>query len=160
MTLPCELVGRVEKRRDRDWFTFAAKKGDVLSVDLYADRLGSQGDLYFVLKNPATKQTVVEQDDILLWEFAKKSSKDAALKKKYAQKQSGGGGASDPAAISYTGHMEQLKDFIQAIRTGRQPLVDGEEGRKSVEIILAIYKSAWTGRRVALPLKSDPEVPA
>lgn len=102
---------------------------------------------------------IVEQDDVLMWEFAKKSSKDAAIKRKFAKKVGGTGGAADPAAISYVGHMEQLKDFITSVQTGRRPLVDGEEGRKSVEIILAIYQSSWTGQRVTLPLKSDPQRP-
>jgi len=30
--------------------------------------------------------------------------------------------------------------------TGRKPRVDGAEGRKSVEIILAIYEAAKTGQ--------------
>jgi len=102
---------------------------------------------------------IVEQDDVLFWEFEKSSSKDAAVRRKFAKKVGGTGGASDPSAISYTGHMEQLKDFIKAIRTGKKPAVDGHEGRKSVEIILAIYKSSWTGRHVGLPLKSDPKIP-
>ncbi len=102
---------------------------------------------------------VVEQDDILLWNFEKTTAKDAAIRKKFAQKVGGGGGASDPSAISYVGHMKQIKDFVAAIESGRKPLVDGEEGRKSVEIILAIYKSSWTGKRVKLPLSGDPKIP-
>ncbi|MBI5761035.1 MAG: Gfo/Idh/MocA family oxidoreductase [Planctomycetales bacterium] len=98
---------------------------------------------------------IVEQDDVLLWKFEKESKKDEAIRLRFTQKVGGGGGASDPKAISYTGHMEQLKDFLKAIDTGRQPLVTGEEGRKSVEIILAIYKSAKTGKTVKLPLKGD-----
>lgn len=96
---------------------------------------------------------IVEQDDILLWNFEPASKKDAAIRERFAQKTGGTGGASNPAAISYKGHMEQLKDFVKAIRTGTDPVVNGEEGRKSVEIILAIYKSAQTGRKVTLPLK-------
>lgn len=102
---------------------------------------------------------IVEQDDILLWNFEKPIARDAAIRKKFAQKVGGGGGASDPSAISYVGHLKQIKDFVTAIEAGRKPLVDGEEGRKSVEIILAIYKSAWTGKRVSLPLSSDPRIP-
>lgn len=102
---------------------------------------------------------IVEQDDILMWEFEQKSPKDAAIRRKFARRIGGGGGASDPAAISYMGHMQQLKDFIRAVETGSQPLVSGEDGRKSVEIILAVYKSSWTGRRVTLPLTSDPKIP-
>ena len=106
-----------------------------------------------------TGTAIVEQDDILLWEFAKSTRKDDAIRKQFAQKVGGTGGASDPSAISYAGHLAQLKDFVKAIQTGGTPVVDGREGRKSVEIILAIYKSSHTGRRVELPLKSDPRLP-
>ena len=98
---------------------------------------------------------IVEQDDVLLWQFEPASRQDAAIRKKFAKKIGGGGGAADPKAISYAGHREQLKDFVYAVRTGGTPFVDGDEGRKSVEIILAIYKAAETGRAVALPLKGD-----
>jgi UDP-N-acetyl-2-amino-2-deoxyglucuronate dehydrogenase len=102
---------------------------------------------------------IAEQDDILLWSFEKPLAKDAAIRKKFAQKVGGTGGASDPSAISFLGHQKQIQDFVTSIKKGREPLVDGEEGRKSVEIILAIYKSSWTGRRVTLPLASDPPIP-
>jgi len=46
-----------------------------------------------------------------------------------------------------------VEDAIQVIKYGAQPAVDGYEGRKSVEIILAIYKSSREGRWVKLPLK-------
>ena len=64
---------------------------------------------------------IVEQDDILMWEFAKPKAKDKAILEEVRQRKVGGtGGASDPKAISYVGHMEQLKDFVKAIQTGRQ----------------------------------------
>ncbi|MBI1785587.1 Gfo/Idh/MocA family oxidoreductase, partial [Candidatus Sumerlaeota bacterium] len=59
-------------------------------------------------------------------------------------------GASDPKAISNRGHVLQLQDFCRAIQDGREPLVAGPEGRKPLEIILAIYESAKTGKRVTL----------
>jgi len=49
-----------------------------------------------------------------------------------------------------------FRDFVDAVKNGRPPTVDGREGRRSVEIILGIYKSAETGKVVRLPLKSDP----
>ena len=48
-----------------------------------------------------------------------------------------------------------MTDFVQAIESGRAPLVDGREGRKAVEIILAIYRSAATGRTVELAAKGS-----
>ncbi len=38
---PCEIAGRVVKIGDRDWYTFTAKKGDVLNIELQSDRLGA-----------------------------------------------------------------------------------------------------------------------
>lgn len=102
---------------------------------------------------------IVEQDSIKFWEFAKKGRKDEATLKKYGETSTTSGGAGDPSAISHLGHKLQLQDLIKAIETGGDPLVDGRQGRKSVEIILAIYQSSWTGKRVTLPLKSDPKRP-
>jgi hypothetical protein len=60
--LPCEIAGRIEKRRDRDWYAFQAKKGEVLNIEVLSDRLGVPADMYFRLRNPATKQDIVEVD--------------------------------------------------------------------------------------------------
>ena len=45
------------------------------------------------------------------------------------------------------------QNVLAAIKRGTRPLIDGPEGRRSVEIILAVYKSARTGKVVELPLK-------
>ena len=70
------------------------------------------------------------------------------------------GGASDPSAIGHHGHTEQFRDVLEAIRQDRAPAVDGREGRRSVEIILGIYKAAETGKVLKLPLASDPVLAA
>ena len=93
---------------------------------------------------------VIEQDDILRWEFTPETPEDRALKERFAQKTGASGGSSNPAAISHVGHARQLADFVKAIETGGQPLIDGREGRKAVEIILAVYRSAETGRTMEL----------
>ena len=77
-----------------------------------------------------------------------------------AGRTSGGGGAADPAAIGHHGHAKQFADVLKAIKNGTSPLVDGPEARRSVELILAIYKSAESGRSVELPLKNDPVLKA
>ena len=58
--------------------------------------------------------------------------------------------AGDPSALDAACHAAQLSDMVQAIRTDRSPLVDQKEGKKAVEIILAIYRSAQTGKPVEL----------
>ena len=50
-------------------------------------------------------------------------------------------------------HKWQLQDFLGAIREGRDPLVTGEEGRRSMELIAALRRSHETGAEVRLPLR-------
>jgi len=103
---------------------------------------------------------VMEEEDLIKWDFAKKNRRDVAIRKKMAEQISGGGGAADPSAIGHHGHTRQFQDVLKAIRKGAKPSIDGHEGRRSVEIILGIYKAAETGRAVKLPLKSDPVLKA
>lgn len=93
---------------------------------------------------------VIEQDDLLRWDFKTPMPDDDAIRQRFAQKVGGSGGSSNPAAISHEGHARQLKDFIEAIQKGRSPLVDGREGRKAVQAIIAIYESNKTGKPVQL----------
>jgi predicted dehydrogenase len=63
----------------------------------------------------------------------------------------GGGGASRPMDITAAAHTAQFQDFAMAIRERRRPAVDGHEGRRSVELVEAIYRSARTNAPVSLP---------
>jgi predicted dehydrogenase len=103
---------------------------------------------------------VLREEDLTVWDFARPHRGDAALKKRMAARTTTGGGASDPAAIGHHGHTAQFKDVVTSVKSGSKPLVDGHEGRRSVEIILAIYRSAETGKAVELPLKADPPLKA
>jgi hypothetical protein len=72
IAVPCEIAGRVEKLRDRDWYTFAAKKGAAYNIEILSDRIGAPTDMYFVLYNPATKQEIAEVDansEVLTFNF-------------------------------------------------------------------------------------------
>jgi hypothetical protein len=62
VAVPCEIAGRIEKRGDVDWYTFAAKKGDVIAIEAQGERLGSPIDLYFQLLSEKGA-VVTEQDD-------------------------------------------------------------------------------------------------
>ncbi len=48
-------------------------------------------------------------------------------------------------------HKQQIEDFLQASLDGREPFVNGEEGRKVVEMFSAIYRSQRDGRPVKFP---------
>jgi predicted dehydrogenase len=59
-------------------------------------------------------------------------------------------------SLRYEGHPGQIDDVLTAIESGTgDVLVDGEQGRGTVELISGIYESAITGSRVALPLAAD-----
>jgi len=57
----------------------------------------------------------------------------------------------DPPTVYGFGHAALFRDVVEAIGSGREPLVSGERGKKALEIILAIYKSQKTGLPVDLP---------
>jgi hypothetical protein len=60
IAIPCEIAGMIEKRRDRDWYAFVAKKGDVIQIEALGDRVGSEAFIYFMLRNATTKQDLYE----------------------------------------------------------------------------------------------------
>lgn len=58
-----------------------------------------------------------------------------------------------PPNVYGFGHSKLYADVIDAIQNDRKPYVDGEAGRRALELVLAIYQSAMTGMGVKLPLK-------
>ena len=60
-------------------------------------------------------------------------------------------GSSDPMAISLTSFERQVLDFADAIRTGRDPAVNGEEGYRALQTVLRIYESCKENSSRPLP---------
>jgi UDP-N-acetyl-2-amino-2-deoxyglucuronate dehydrogenase len=111
------------------------------------------GELKRIEINGTAGTAVLQESNLVRWEFQEMTAADEAICEQ--SKQTGlshGGGASNPADISFKGHQLQIVDLLHAINTNAAPLVDGREGRKAVEIVLAVYKSAATGQPVELPL--------
>tara|TARA_Y100001968_G_scaffold28458_1_gene22035 strand:+ start:4429 stop:5529 length:1101 start_codon:yes stop_codon:yes gene_type:complete len=98
----------------------------------------------------------IEEEDIITWDFAKMSKADKALVDKMAGTTQTGGGAADPSAIGHQAHASLFRDAIKTLQGRASNSIDGKEGRRSVEVILAIYKAASTGKAVTLPLPKDP----
>lgn len=51
-----------------------------------------------------------------------------------------------------------MEDFVSVMTKGTKPMVDGREGRKSVEILNGIYASSQSGKEVKFPL-AKPFIP-
>lgn len=59
----------------------------------------------------------------------------------------------NPPNVYGFGHLPLYKDVIDAIISKRKPYVTAEDGRRALEMVLAIYQSAHEGKPVSLPLK-------
>ncbi|HWR44276.1 Gfo/Idh/MocA family oxidoreductase [Sporomusa sp.] len=108
--------------------TTCAYPGLVSRIDIY----GTEGSA--VLENDVLTSVQLKSG----YEYKVGSSTDNA-------------GVSSPD-ISFECHQRQFQEIITAFKTDMEPLTNGIEGRKALEVILAIYKSAFTGNRVTLPL--------
>jgi UDP-N-acetyl-2-amino-2-deoxyglucuronate dehydrogenase len=78
------------------------------------------------------------------WHFADGKDNAEEVKAKYHEA---------PTNVYGFGHTPLYKDMIDAINTNRQPYIDAHAGKRALELVLAIYKSAAEGRPVKLPLE-------
>jgi len=60
----------------------------------------------------------------------------------------------NPPDVYGFGHKLFLENVVHSIQTNTSGLVDGLEGRKSLELINAIYESVETGREVLLKYRA------
>jgi len=77
------------------------------------------------------------------WRFSDYLDEPEAVKKECHE---------NPPNVYGFGHSKLYKDVIDAIETDRAPYVDAEAGKRALELVLAIYKSAATGERITFPL--------
>lgn len=93
---------------------------------------------------------VLEEDKLTDWSFREEKPEDQKIIDGYLAVSAAKGGASDPGGIDYRGHQKQIEDMIDAVENGKDPFITGEEGKKSVAIIEAIYMSAKRGQKINL----------
>ena len=86
---------------------------------------------------------IIEQDRLLAADL-KNPSRDL-LKSSEADKNPS---SYSPVVSDVRGHQAALEDFLKAIRTNTKPRCDGQEGRRSLALVQAIYEACRTGARV------------
>lgn len=79
-------------------------------------------------------------NELKTWQFGNEIPEDAEVFEKQG---------STPKVFAWN-HAEYLKDVVRAVKSGRKGLVEGMDGRRSLELIMAIYESAETGSEVKL----------
>lgn len=82
-------------------------------------------------------------NNIDVWDFADEGEEDQ--KNKGLEEVTGN--------VYGNGHTSLFADVIDAIKNDRAPYVDAYAGRRALEMVLGIYKSAAEGQPVKLPLK-------
>jgi UDP-N-acetyl-2-amino-2-deoxyglucuronate dehydrogenase len=76
-----------------------------------------------------------------VWSFARPEPGDAEVMERYSV---------NPPNVYGFGHQAYYEHVVDCIQNDKRHLVDGLEGRKSIELINAIYESVETGREVPL----------
>lgn len=79
------------------------------------------------------------------WKFADDKDDSESVKAQFGE---------NPPNIYGFGHTPLYEDVVESILNDREPFVNGEAGRRALETVLAIYKSAADGRSVKLPLEN------
>ncbi len=80
-------------------------------------------------------------NEIKVWNFVEKFDEDQDIIKNYSV---------NPPDVYGFGHKSYYEHVIDCINNGSKQLVDGIEGRKSLELINALYESIETGLEVKL----------
>ena len=97
-----------------------------------------------------TKGTVIYlEDSFTTWQFADERPEDEQIRRQFSQ-IAGGGGKEDPGNILYENHKRNFQAFLDALEAGGEFCINPQEARRTVEVILAIYKAAREHRLVRL----------
>lgn len=78
------------------------------------------------------------------WRFSDMLDDPEEIKRKFHE---------NPPNVYGYGHTPLYADMIDAIKKDRKPYVDAEAGKRALELVLAIYQSAYTGKIIKLPLR-------
>ncbi len=100
--------------------------------------------LYLFGENGTAKAAGTSDNIIEEWRFADGLDDPEDVKKRFSE---------NPPNIYGFGHTPLYADVIDAIQNHHAPLVDAEAGKRALELVLAIYKSAAEHRPVKLPLE-------
>ena len=133
------VVLKTEEVKQPSWNVVATIEG---TSNVYPRNL--EETLYVFGENGTVKIGGTSTNNIDVWNFADENEED--IKNKGLQEQT--------SNVYGNGHTSLYADVIDAIRNDREPYVDAVAGRNAVEMILAIYQSAATGKPVRMPLKN------
>lgn len=112
------------------------------TTDVYPKNM--EETLYLFGERGTVKAGGASVNKIEAWQFADGQDKEETIIDEFHE---------NPPNIYGFGHTPLYADMIDAIKNNREPYVNGEAGRRALEMVLAIYKSAAEGKPIKLPLE-------
>ena len=112
------------------------------TTDIYPKNL--EETLYLFGERGTVKAGGTSVNKIEAWQFADGKDEEAAVIGEFHE---------TPPNVYGFGHTPLYADMIDAIKNNREPYINAEAGKRALEMVLAIYKSAAEGKSVKLPLK-------
>lgn len=100
--------------------------------------------LYLFGEKGTVKAGGASVNKIEVWDFSDMLDDPDEIKAQFAE---------NPPNVYGYGHTPLYADVIDAIKNDRAPYVDAKAGKRALEMVLAIYKSAATGEIVKFPLE-------
>lgn len=113
------------------------------TTNIYPQNL--EETLYIFGENGTVKAGGKSVNLIEEWKFADNLDNSSEVKEKYCD---------NPPNVYGFGHTPLYVDMVDAIKNDRQPYVTANDGRKAIELVLAIYKSAAEGKSIKFPLQN------
>lgn len=90
------------------------------------------------------------------WKFKDERAEDEAIRA--VGRGSVGTAASGPADFDFADHQVVIEDMAAAVRKGTEPIIPAASARNTLEIALAMYKSAAAGLPVELPVTDEESI--
>jgi UDP-N-acetyl-2-amino-2-deoxyglucuronate dehydrogenase len=113
-----------------------------INVTMLTHRKNLEGSITILGDRGSVRVGGVALNDIQLWDFAQADPMDEQAK----------GASYESGSVYGFGHALYYDNVIRSLRGECEPATDGREGLKSLELLIAMYRSARDGRRVNLPL--------
>ena len=114
-----------------------------INVTMLAHPKNFEGSITILGENGTVRVGGVAVNQIEHWAFAESHAMDAQLDEASYQTTS----------VYGFGHPLYYDNVIATLRGAAEPETDGREGLKSLELLIAMYRSARDGKRVNLPLE-------
>lgn len=114
-----------------------------MSVTMLTYPKNLEGSIIILGEHGTVRVGGVAVNDIQLWEFDKPKDYDSEIKMANYETTS----------VYGFGHSSYYDNVIEVMRGNAEPEIDGREGLKSLELLIAAYISARDGKTVSLPLE-------